>query len=67
MSMGYEALQKGSEILSERTHTVEMDNQNLLKSYKLAERTPLQGGNLHATQIISKDEKMSLMEKFKTF
>lgn len=35
--------------LSERIHTVEIDNQNLLKSYeKLADRTFLLEGNLYA-------------------
>lgn len=33
MAMDYENLQKGTERLSERIHTVEIDNQNLLKGY----------------------------------
>ena len=48
---------KGTEKLSERIHTVEFDNQNLLKSYdRLADRVSLQEGNLHTIQIMSKDE-----------
>ena len=38
-----------------------------MKSYnKQEERTSLQEAKLHAIQIISKDEKIPLMEKFKT-
>ena len=43
--------------LSERIHTAEFDNQNLLKSYdRLADRVSLQDGNLHATQVMAKHE-----------
>ena len=63
MWIDYETLQKGTEILSEKIHTVEIHNQNLLKSYdKLADRIFLKEGNLHTIQIISKDEKISLIE-----
>ena len=62
-----QSLHTGNEKLSERIHIVETDNQNLLKSYgKIADRTSLQEGNLYTIQIISKDEKIPLMEKFKT-
>ena len=54
MSMGYETLQKGTERLSERIHTAEIDNQNLFQSYdKLADRTFFQEGNLHSIRIIT--------------
>ena len=62
-------LQKGTERLSERFHTVEIENQNLLKKLMInyqIEDSFFQDGNLHAIQIISKDEKTSSMEKFKT-
>lgn len=56
ISMYYETLKKGIERLF---HTVKVDNQNLLKCYdKLSDRSSLQKGNLHAIQIISKDEKI---------
>ena len=46
-----ESISKGTENLSEIIHTVEFDNQNLLKSYdRLADRLSLQGGNLYAFQ-----------------
>ena len=62
-----ESMSKGTEKLSERIHTVEFDNQNLLKSYdKLADRLSLQDGNLHAIQIMSKDEMLSLKKKLQT-
>ena len=62
MSMGYETLQNGTERFSERIHTVETDNQNLLKSYnKPADTTFLLENNLQAIQITSKDEEISLM------
>ena len=63
MSMDYETLQKDTERLSERIHIVEIDHQNQLKSYKVAGRTSLPKDNLHATQIIFNDEKLSLVEK----
>lgn len=57
-------LPNDSEKLYERIHTVEVNDQNLLKSYdKLADRTFLLEGNLQAIQNISKDEKISFMEK----
>ena len=62
-----ESMSKGTEKLSERIHTVEFDNQNLLKSYdRLADRVSLQEGNLHTIQIMSKDEMLSLKEKLQT-
>ena len=55
MSMGYEALQNGTERFSERIHTVETDNQNLLKSYnKPAGTTFLLENNLHAIHMIKR-------------
>ena len=39
MTIVYETLQNGTERLSERFHTVEIENQNLLKTYdKLSDR-----------------------------
>ena len=62
-----QSMSKGTEKLSERIHTVEFDNQNLLKSYdRLADRVSLQDGNLHAFQVKSKDEVLSLKEKLHT-
>ena len=50
-------MSKDTEKLSERIHTVEFDNQNLLKRYdRLADRVSLHDVNLHAIQIMSKDE-----------
>ena len=60
-------MSKGAEKLSERIHNVEFDNQNLLKSCcKLAHRGSLQVGDLHIIEIISKNDKLSLMEEFPT-
>ena len=58
---------KGTEKLAERIHNVEFDNKNLLKSYaRLADKVSLQDGNLHAIQIMSKNEMLSLKEKLQT-
>ena len=57
-------MSKGTEKLSERIHTVEFDNQNLLKYYhRFADRVPVQEGNLCSIQIMSKDETLYLKEK----
>ena len=54
-----ESIFKDTKKLSERIHTVEFDNQKLLKSYKLADKLFLQDGNLHAIQVIHKYEMLS--------
>ena len=61
-----ESMSKDTEKLSERIHTVEFDNQNLLKkkSYdRLSDGVLLHEGNLHTIQIMSKDEVLSLKDK----
>ena len=58
---------KGAETLSERIHAADFNNQNLLKSYdKLTDKLSLQEGNKDAIKIISKDESLSLLDKFHT-
>ena len=60
-------MSKHAEKLSERIHTFDFENQNLLKSYdKLADGISLQEGNLHTIQLIPKDEKLSLRKNFHT-
>ena len=59
-----ESMSMGTEKLSERIHTVEFDNQNLLKSFdRLADRASHQEGNLNTIQIMSRDKMISLKEK----
>lgn len=66
MSMGYKTLQNSTDRFSEKIQTLEIDYQNLLKRFeKLADRTSFLEDNLHATQTITKDENLSLMEKIK--
>ena len=56
---------KGVETLSERIHAADFNNQNLLKSYdRLTDKVSLQEGNKYAINIISKDEWLSLLDKF---
>ena len=60
-------MSKDTEKLSERIHTVEFDNQSLLKSgNRFADRVALQECNLHTIQIMSKDEMLSLKVKLQT-
>lgn len=64
ITIGYESLQNATERLPERIQTVEINNHRLLKTYdKIVDRTSLLQCNLHAIHIISKDKKISLMEK----
>ena len=59
-----ESISKSTKKLSERIHTVEFDNQNLLKCYdRLADRVFLQDGNLHTIQVMFKNGMLSLKEK----
>ena len=54
-----QSMSKDAEKVSERIHTVEFNNQNLLKYYeKLGGRICLHEGNLHTTQIISKNKEL---------
>ena len=47
--------------------SVEFTNQNLLKSYDmLMDKVSLQKGNVHVIQVISKNEMLSLLDKFLT-
>ena len=56
MLMDYETFE--NERLSERIHSFEIDNQNLVKSYvKLADGTSLLEGYFHVIQIISKERR----------
>ena len=66
MAMGNETLQTGTKRLFGRSYTVEIENQTLLKSYdKLVDRTSLLEGHLHHIQLISKNDKRSLVEILK--
>ena len=57
----------GAETLFERICTVECINCTLSKGYdRLTDRMSLQEGNMHATRIMSKDETLSLMDRFHT-
>ena len=48
-----ESMSKATEMLFDKIHTAEFDNQNLLKSYdRLADRVPLQDGKLHAIHVL---------------
>ena len=59
-------MSKGTEKFTERIHTVEFGNQNLLKSNnRLSDRISLQGDNLNPSQIASKDKMLSLKKKIK--
>ena len=56
---------KDAEIICERIHAVELTNRNLLKSYdRLMDKVSLQEGNMHTITIMSKDEMLSLLDKF---
>ena len=62
-----QSLSVGTETLSERIKTAECDNWILSKGYdRLADRLSIQEGTIHAMKIISKDEILSLMDKFHT-
>ena len=62
-----QSMLKGAETLSERICAVEFNNQNLLKSYdRLMDKVSLQEGNMHTIKIMSKDETLSLLDKFHT-
>ena len=60
-------MSKGAEKLSERLHTVEFHNQNLLKIYnRITDKVSFQEDNMHAIQIMFKDETLSLLDEFHT-
>ena len=62
-----ESMSKGVEKVSDRIHTIEFDNQNLLKSYfSLADRVSLKDSSRHAIQILFKNVMLSLKEKPQT-
>ena len=58
---------KAAETLSERIRAAEFNNWNQLKSYdRLTNKVSLQEGNIHTIKIMSKDEMLSLLDKFYT-
>ena len=62
-----QSMTEGAETLSERIHAVEYNNQNLLNSYnRLADRVSFREGNMYTIKIMSKDETLSLLDKFHT-
>ena len=58
---------EGTETLSERICAVKYINQSLLNSYeRLMNKVSPQKGNMYTIKIISKDETLSLLDRFHT-